>query len=300
MPKKMTLEEFIEKGISIHKNKYNYSKSVYFNRDTGLIIICNKHGEFIQKPRVHIQDRCGCPKCDPTSILGNEKFIEKSIVKHGDKYDYSKVEYTKNNEKVKIICKEHGEFEQQAAAHLKGQGCPSCYTGNKKSNTKEFIEKSTLLHNGLYDYSLVEYKTKREKVKIICLDHGVFQQKASVHLSGHGCPICRNSKLEKYLRSKLVELNITFEQNKRYDDCRNYLPLPFDFYLTDMNILIECDGIQHREAIEHFGGEERLKYQKLNDSIKDEYCIKNSIKLIRVTNFSEIDKFFSHFHLKFD
>ena len=290
MPKKMTLEEFIEKGISIHKNKYDYSKSVYFNRDTSLIIICNKHGEFIQKPRVHIQDRCGCPKCDPTSVLGNEVFIEKSILRHLDRYDYSLVEYTKNNEKVKIICKEHGEFIQQAAAHLKGQGCPSCYTGNKKSNTKEFIEKSVVLHNELYDYSLVEYKTKKEKVKIICLDHGVFEQKASVHLSGHGCPICRNSKLERYLRDNLIRLGITFEQNKRYDDCRNYLPLPFDFYLSDMNILIECDGIQHRVPIKHFGGEERYEYQKLNDSIKNKYCFEKSIRLVRVSNFNEIDR----------
>lgn len=290
MPKKMTLEEFIEKGISIHKNKYDYSKSVYFNRDTSLIIICNKHGEFIQKPRVHIQDRCGCPKCDPTSILGNEVFIEKSILRHLDRYDYSLVEYTKNNEKVKIICKEHGEFIQQAASHLKGQGCPSCYTGNKKSNTKEFIEKSVVLHNELYDYSLVEYKTKKEKVKIICLDHGVFEQKASVHLSGHGCPICRNSKLERYLRDNLIHLGIAFEQNKRYDDCRNYLPLPFDFYLSDMNILIECDGIQHRVPIKHFGGEERYEYQKLNDSIKNNYCFEKSIRLIRVSNFHEIDQ----------
>jgi hypothetical protein len=290
MPKKMTLEEFIEKGISIHKNKYDYSKSVYFNRDTSLIIICNKHGEFIQKPRVHIQDRCGCPKCDPTSVLGNEKFIEKSILRHLDRYDYSLVEYTKNNEKVKIICKEHGEFIQQAAAHLKGQGCPDCYTGNKKSNTKEFIEKSVVLHNELYDYSLVEYTTKKDKVKIICLDHGVFEQKASVHLSGHGCPICRNSKLERYLRDNLIRLGITFEQNKRYDDCRNYLPLPFDFYLSDMNILIECDGIQHRVPIKHFGGEERYEYQKLNDSIKNNYCVEKSIRLIRVSNFHEIDQ----------
>lgn len=294
MPKRMTLEEFVEKAIYIHKNKYSYSKSVYFNRDTKLIIICSKHGEFSQKPRIHIQDSSGCPKCDPTSILGNEKFIEKSISKHENRYDYSLVEYTKNNEKVKIICKEHGEFYQQAAAHLKGQGCPGCCPSNKKSNTKEFVEKSTLLHNGLYNYSLVNYKNKREKVKIICLNHGVFEQKPSVHLSGHGCPICRNSKLERYLRDKLVKLNVNFEQNKRYHDCRNYLPLPFDFYLIDMNILIECDGIQHREPIKHFGGEKRYEYQKLNDSIKNNYCIGKSISLIRVSNFHEIDLFIKY------
>lgn len=290
MPKRMTIEEFIKKGIIIHNNKYDYSKAIYINRDTKLIIICKEHGEFIQKPRIHIQDRCGCPKCDPTSTLGNKKFIEKSILKHGNRYDYSLVEYTKGSEKVRIICEKHGIFDQQAAAHLRGQGCPNCFTRNKKSNTKEFIEKSSLVHNELYDYSLIDYKNKREKVKIICLDHGIFEQKPYVHLSGHGCPICKNSKLEKYLRNKLIELNINFEQNKRYDDCRNVLPLPFDFYLNDMNVLIECDGIQHKKPIEHFGGEERYEYQKLNDSIKDKYCIEKSIRLIRVSNFSEIDQ----------
>lgn len=101
----MTLEEFIENGISIHKNKYDYSKSVYFNRDTKLIIICREHGEFLQKPRIHIQDRCGCPKCDPTSVLGNDKFIEKSIIKHKNRYDYSKVEYTRIAKGLRLYVK---------------------------------------------------------------------------------------------------------------------------------------------------------------------------------------------------
>lgn len=280
----------------VHNNKYDYSRSVYVNRDTKLIVICKEHGEFLQRPRIHIQDKCGCPKCDPTSILGNKKFIEKSILKHGNKYDYSLVEYEKNNEKVKIICKNHGMFTQQAGAHLRGQGCPNC-VNNKKSTTKEFITRSIQLHNNLYDYSLVEYKTKREKVKIICLDHGVFEQKAYVHLSGHGCPICRNSKLEKYLREKLANLGISFIQNKRYDDCRNVLPLPFDFHLVDENILIECDGVQHREPIKYFGGVERYKYQKTNDEIKNKYCIDKGIKLIRLSNFQDIDNFLLKFIL---
>ena len=102
MPKRMTLEEFVYRSNMVHNNKYDYSRSVYVNRDTKLIVICKEHGEFLQRPRIHIQDKCGCPKCDPTSILGNKKFIEKSILKHGNKYDYSLVEYEKNNEKVII------------------------------------------------------------------------------------------------------------------------------------------------------------------------------------------------------
>lgn len=295
MPKKLTTSEFIEKSIDRHGDRYDYSKSVYVNSKSKILIICRKHGEFLQTASDHYLSGCGCQKCDPTSILGKYKFIDKSVLTHGNKYDYSKVEYGKNNyEKVKIICRKHGEFLQTPWAHMRGQGCPYCYMGNKKYTKEEFITKSKIKHDDLYDYSLVEYKTKRDKVKIICKKHGTFEQKAYVHIQGHGCSTCRNSKLEKYLRDRLIKLKIEFEQNKKYDDCRNKLPLPFDFYLKNINCLIECDGIHHKKPIEHFGGEERFKYQKNNDLIKDKWCIDNNITLHRVSNFREIDKLISY------
>jgi very-short-patch-repair endonuclease len=291
MPNKLTVEDFIEKSKNKHGNKYDYSKSVYINSKSKIIIICPLHGEFSQTASDHYQSGCGCPECDPTKTLGNEKFIEKAKLIYGDKFDYTNVNYIKNNIKVEINCKVHGSFLQEPGSHLNGKGCPECYPFNKKSTTEDFIKKAKKIWGDLYDYSLVDYTTKKNKVKIICEKHGIFEQKAYVHTQGHGCPICNNSKLENYLRNKLIDLNINFEQNKKYDNCRNKLPLPFDFYLINENYLIECDGIQHRKPIDHFGGQERFEYQKKNDSIKDNWCRENKIKLYRVTNVTEIDKF---------
>jgi very-short-patch-repair endonuclease len=288
MPKKSTKEEFILKSRFIHGDKYKYDKSIYINTKTKLIITCSIHGDFLQRPEVHYLDKCGCPSCDPTNTLGNQKFIEKSKLIHGEKYDYSKVDYEKNNIKVEIICRDHGSYFQQPGAHLRGQGCPDC-CNNKKSTTEDFIIKSNKKHHNLYDYSLVNYLTKRDKVKIICKEHGVFEQKAYVHLQGHGCPICNNSKLEIYLRNKLKNMNISFFQNFKFDDCRNVLPLPFDFYIPSRNLLIECDGVQHFVPVDYFGGENRLEYQMKNDSIKNDYCESKGIDLKRVKSYREIE-----------
>ena len=111
-------------------------------------------------------------------------FIEKAKAVHGDKYDYSKVEYVKAKEKVCIICQEHGEFWQTPNNHLRGEGCPFCY-GSKKLTTEEFISKAKQIHGNKYDYSNVNYVNKYTKVCIICPEHGEFWQKPSNHLKGN-------------------------------------------------------------------------------------------------------------------
>lgn len=293
MANRMTLEDFIVKSKIKHGEKYDYSKSEYVNSRTKLVIICPFHGEFLQTPTDHYLCGCGCPECDPTKRIGTEKFIEISKNIHGEKYDYSLVEYGKNNyEPVIIKCNLHGIFKQKPWAHMRGQGCSEC-AGNKRSTTLDFIEKSKLKHGDLYDYSLVEYITKRIPVRIICKLHGFFEQKPSVHLDGHGCSICNNSKLELYFRKKLIELGIKFEQNKKFKDCRNVYPLSFDFYLLESNCLVELDGIQHFKPVQRFGGVDRFKMQKKLDGIKNNYCLENNIRLVRLTKIKDIDEFFS-------
>jgi hypothetical protein len=70
--------------------------------------------------------------------LTNIEFIKKSNIIHNDKYSYDNVKYVSSSKKVKIICKEHGEFEQVANSHLRGIGCSKC-SGNTKSNMKIMI-----------------------------------------------------------------------------------------------------------------------------------------------------------------
>lgn len=134
MPKRKTKEEFIEDAIKLHGNEYDYSNVEYVNNRTLVRIICNKHGEFLQTPDVHLRG-CGCPICRwkkaQESIrrvqgLTTEEFIRRAKEVHGDKYDYSKVKYENTDTKVCIICPEHGEFWQTPHHHLNGHGCPVC------------------------------------------------------------------------------------------------------------------------------------------------------------------------------
>ena len=124
-----------------------------------------------------------------TREMTTEEFIQKAKAIHGDKYDYSKVEYTHNKTEVCIICPEHGEFWQKPKNHLSGYGCPIC-SGRKKMRTIDFIKRAKQVHGDKYDYSKVNYNGNTEKICIICPDHGEFWQRAGSHLRGFGCPKC--------------------------------------------------------------------------------------------------------------
>jgi hypothetical protein len=120
-------------------------------------------------------------------------FIEKARAKHGDCYDYSLVEYVRSTDKVKIICKEHGVFEQIASGHVRGRGCSVC-AGNSRKNISWFIRKAAAHHGVKYDYKLSVYNGTDRKITIMCSEHGAFDQVAEAHLRGQGCPTCSGKK----------------------------------------------------------------------------------------------------------
>jgi very-short-patch-repair endonuclease len=120
--------------------------------------------------------------------LTNEEFIEKAKRVHGDKYDYSKVEYNNAFSKICIICPEHGEFYQTPHDHLKKHGCPKCGGVHKPTNA-EFIKKVTKKFP-LYDFSKSEYINSKAKIKVVCKKHGEFYIRPNDLLNGVGCPKC--------------------------------------------------------------------------------------------------------------
>lgn len=197
MTKKINTTQFIEKATEIYGDKYDYSKVIYVKAITKIIIFCKKHGDFIQQPNLHLMGS-GCVKCfherNPLLQRSNkEEFIKKAKEMYGNKYDYSKVEYTKSNEHVIIICKEHGEYLQTPNKHFQG-GCKLCgfksISDTKKKPMNEFIESAIKIHGDIYDYSKIEYTRGIEKIIIICKEHGDFLQEANSHLQGHGCKKC--------------------------------------------------------------------------------------------------------------
>lgn len=146
--KKLDKLLFIEKAKEIHSDKYDYSLVEYVNNRTKVKIICPIHGEFEQTPLNHINHKNGCKFCSNKIKNLNKKsnkdeFINKSKEIHGDKYDYTSVEYINSHKSVMIICKKHGIFEQKPYSHLNGIGCPNC----NRSKGEEIIETYLLKNN---------------------------------------------------------------------------------------------------------------------------------------------------------
>lgn len=146
-----------------------------------------------------------------------EEFVSKARQVHGDKYDYSKVNYTNAKAKIVIICSAHGAFEQRSDNHLHGQNCPICAMANNCSNVEEFIVNAKLAHGNKYDYSKVIYKNARTKVIITCPIHGDFEQTPNNHLRGQNCPDCvvhNCSNTEEFVNKAIIIHNNKYRYNK--------------------------------------------------------------------------------------
>lgn len=282
----MRKEIFTNKAKIIHGDKYDYSLVIDSNRKTKIKIICSIHGEFEQSIDNHLMGK-GCNKCGGSIALDFNRFIEKAKLIHGDKYDYSKVKYINNKVKVAITCPIHGEFEQTPNSHLNGRGCNKCANKQrqnyKKLGVDGFIKKANLIHNNKYEYKINDYLGSDSYLKIICPIHGEFEQRILNHLyQKNGCPKCKESKGETQIAEWLEANNIKYIRQYRFPDCRNIKPLPFDFYLPEINMCIEYQGEQHFRPIKRFGGEEKFKTIVVRDEIKRNYCFNNSINLLNI------------------
>lgn len=284
-------KSFIEKARKIHGDKYDYSKVKYVKNDIKVTLICHIHGEFEITPNAHLNGQ-GCKKCGIERVHNaqrktKERFIEEAKKIHGDKYDYSKVEYKNTNDKVCIICPKHGEFWQSPLKHLYGRGCRKCgreFAAQLQSLTTEtFIEKAKKIHGNKYDYSKTEYRGYEEKVKIICPIHGEFEQTPDSHLQGSGCRQCssRLSKNEDEIYNFIGDLIGKENVLKSVRDIlRNHSEI--DIFIPSKNIGIEYNGCRWHS--EQFG---KGKYYHLN---KTDECYKNGIRLIQIFEDEYIDK----------
>ena len=284
--RKYTKESFIEKAISVHGNKYNYSKIEYKNCDTKVCIICPEHGEFWQTPYKHINEKNGCPKCcKKNRKYSTEEFIIKAKEIHENKYDYSKVEYKDAFSKVCIICPEHGEFFQSPSGHLQGRGCPKCKGKNK--TTSDFINELIKIHGDKYDYLNVHYNGAFEPVRIICKKHGEFISTPHDLLKGCGCPECGKEKASNKLKLTTEEfINRAIQiHGKKYD----YSKVEYKNAKTPVRIICHKHGDFFVSPNKHTSITKR-GCPKCSESILETeirvFCENNGIKYIQQKTFS--------------
>lgn len=202
--------------------------------------------------------------------LNTKEFINKAIVKHGDKYSYDKTIYKGSKQKAIITCKIHGDFLQIPNSHLMGGGCPKCsretIVNKTRSNTTDFVAKANKIHNNKYCYYETEYINISTKVKIICKKHGCFIQNPNDHLQGYGCPICGGSK--KLTTQNFIKRSKEIHANKYDYSKTNYIN-------SATNVIIICK--EHGEFLQkpnkHLMGRgcpkcSNIKIKKSNQNIK--------------------------------
>ena len=158
----------------------------------------------------------------------------------------------------------------------------------KRKTTEDFIKKCKDVHNGKYDYSNIVYTGRKNKIEIICREHGSFFIRAILHSQGVGCPGCRDmSSGEAAVQEVLQKMNIEYRTQYSFEECRHKKPLKFDFFVESRG-LIEFDGKQHFESVKYFGGEEGFQNTILRDKIKNIFCITNNIPLLRIPYYDKL------------
>jgi very-short-patch-repair endonuclease len=249
MGKKYNTESFVKRLKEIYGDKYDYSKTIFTNYDSNVIVICKIHGEFEIKPHSLISQVGDCSKCN-MGILTNELFIKKSIEKHGNKYDYSEVNYIDNKQKVKIKCLEHGYFEISPSNHLKGLTCIRCVNKfiGKKMTTEEFIIRANYIHNNEFNYDNVKYVNTNTKVIITCKTHGDFEMQPNNHLNGQKCSKCSNNNFRYTTETFIIKAK------EKHDNKYDYSLVEYVKGSKKIKIICKEHGLFEQEATSHLQG----------------------------------------------
>jgi len=205
------------------------------------------------------------------------EFIEKAQKKHNNRYDYSQAVYTKSSSKIKIICPDHGEFEQITRNHLFGQGCPVCRVESiieKQLMTQdEFVNKANTIHSSKYNYSSAIYTGSYQYIYINCLKHGEFKQKAHNHLTGQGCPRCKIESVRLFNSdTKESFLNKVKLLESKYD----YSLVEYVSSSTKVKIICPKHGVFEQTPNNHLFGKQGCP--TCNDS-KGEKDVTNYLKI---------------------
>lgn len=296
--KKLTHEEYLNQFNDISNGEYTL-ESEYTNQRTKILIKHIKCNNTFEMTPTNFKSGQRCPFCKEErkskSLIktGKAKTLKKLIEKCGKEYELVS-EYKGYREELLLKHIPCGHIWKTKAINFLSQNnsCPKCarnevYLARRKTHEtfeKEFYE----ISNNEYEL-LSRYINKRTKIKIRHLKCGhVYETLPSTFITDRcGCPKCNESKGEREVRRFLDKYNLKYESKYRFDDCRNKNPLPFDFAVFNddntIKCLIEYQGIQHYKKTGYFKGEEKLKYTKKNDNIKEEFCKKNNYNLIIIS-----------------
>lgn len=279
---KLTTEQVREKvekkGFSLPEG-FEYKGSGAKNS-----FIC-PNGHLVDMKLFDIEKGVGCRFCSR-----NQPWTLERVKQYTDPLNITILEYVEPiNAKhhMTVRCSKGHTFSITPRALTYGVGCSRCNKTTGRVSLEVMKERLELVNLKLVNDN--DYVNVSTKIKVICTNNHITEVAPSNVYSGHGCKLCKTSVGENLVMEALEELEVRYEREKTFDTCKNVLPLPFDFYIEDLNLLIEYDGIQHYEAIDFFGGQKHLEYVQFLDSIKTKWCEENGVELLRIPYTSEKD-----------
>ena len=275
-----TYRKTIQEYINECKQKgYDLPIEPYVNAKTKIKHRCQKCEKiYEQKPNSHLRG-CGCPNCFGNSKKTTKQYIKECKTKG---YDLPIEPYINTMTLIKHKCNQCGTiYEQTPNSHLYGRGCPIC-GGTYRKTIQEYINECK--QKG-YDLPIEPYINVDTKIKHKCNKCNIiYEQTPHNHLNGHGCPICSQSRGERFIQSYLDKRDIKYIPQKAFNDLKDKQLLSYDFYLSNRKVLIEYQGIQHFESISFDGKvSSNLEKQQYHDKLKREYAKNNGYILLEPT-----------------
>jgi hypothetical protein len=285
MTKKLTNTEFLKRLNVCNPDAMPLEEYKGYNTKIKVTFKSCGHVDFKAPSKLYRGQRCGQRDC-------YNKRISEARLTNSSKWNVEKLkengivlieEYKGRKRKSKVKNLECGhEYDVNIGNALSGSGCPLCH-GFK--DTKRFAEEVKSRYNDQYKV-IGEYVNNRTKIEVIHNECGHrWKVIPKDLLNDERCPNCILSKGERYIKKYLESKNIEFEQQYKFNECRDINPLPFDFaVMMDGNLsLIEFDGSQHfRDSSGYWGGRCSFEGIKHRDGIKNRFCHENNIPLLRI------------------
>lgn len=293
--RKLTHQEFVERLSNINPNITVISE--YNGMHEKVECRCCRGHEWATLAH-NLTNGRGCPKCGiienaAKRTKSHEVFVEEV---HNINADITVVGIYKNcSTKIEFRCKNGHSWFAKPDDIRAGHSCPICSCERRAKRRLKTHEQFIVDLFNVNPEIQILGKYEKSNIKIECKStkcgHKWFAT-PSMLLSGYGCPRCCTSKGEKIIENYLICNEIAYVFQKRFDDCRDQRPLPFDFYLPEYNMLIEYQGAQHYIATRRMGDEEQLAYRQKHDCIEREYCRDKGINLLEIpyTNLNSISQ----------
>jgi len=312
MPRiKLTTDEFIERAVQKHGNKYDYSDTEYINAKTKVYIRCPEHGLFPQIPNNHTKLGQGCKQC----MILNRKYkgkmshdlfitrchegglidyeLDDSVV-FGGAHGFSELICLNCNHKVSY--RSYKFMTNDAKCHVCG--------GGRVYRDYEWFDRARYNKPHIFDeldFTESVFKSVKGEWEVVCrLCNNKFNTTPKYVYQGYSCPICNESKGEKETAKWFRDHMINFKRQMKFNGLigvSGFVQLPFDFYIPDLNTCIEYDGEQHYRWVKSWMTEQKFLNLQEHDRRKNEYCDKHGIRLIRIRWDEDVDEILStHLH----